>query len=156
MERLRFYLILLVLALLDSALLASPNLLGKIGLLIYKYHYLRSFPGTLVTVFLVIAAALMAGEVVLVLFKKGKISRFTALLVSGLFLSLCTGMMAKTIWDFSTWSYSHTGLRFRLGAYLLPCILILIFMELIRQVTRDTLRHTEEKNGKEAIPGETS
>ncbi|HEY3401872.1 MAG TPA: hypothetical protein VGK59_00710, partial [Ohtaekwangia sp.] len=33
----------------------------------------------------------------------------------------------KTGLDFTAWSYSHTGLRFRIGAYLLPTILVIVF-----------------------------
>lgn len=29
--------------------------------------------------------------------------------------------------DFTAWSYAHTGQRFRYGAYMLPCLLMLIF-----------------------------
>ena len=139
---------LLVLVLLNSALLASPNLLGKIGLIIYKYHYLRSFPRTLVTVIMVTFTALMTVEVVFHFLKKQKIGKFMALLILGIFLSVCLGMMAKTIIDFSTWSYGHTGIRFRLGAYLLPCVLIIIFIEGIWQVSR----YGQLRAGDEDVP----
>jgi hypothetical protein len=38
------------------------------------------------------------------------------------------GILVKTFIDFKAWSYSHTGWRFQYGAYLLPIILIAVFL----------------------------
>ncbi len=58
-RKVTFYWILLTLILVDSWLLSKPNILGKIGLIIYKYHYLRSFPRTLLTVWTVVSISIL-------------------------------------------------------------------------------------------------
>lgn len=45
-----------------------------------------------------------------------------------LFLILSAGILVKTGIDFSTGTYSHTGLRFRAGAFLLPTVLMVVFI----------------------------
>jgi hypothetical protein len=58
-RKVTFYWILLTLILVDSWLLSKPNILGKIGLIVYKYHYLRSFPRTLLTVWIVVSISIL-------------------------------------------------------------------------------------------------
>ena len=53
MRRSGFYANVIGLIILNGLLLSEPNLLGKIGLIVYKYNYLRSFPRTLLTVAIV-------------------------------------------------------------------------------------------------------
>ena len=125
--RLNFYLFILALVVLDAVLLRSPNLLGKIGLIIYKYHYLRTFPKALLTVFSVIAIAAFISESVRWLVASVKLGRSTGRLILWAFIVLTSLALVKTGLDFSTWTYSHTGQRFRYGAYLLPIILIILF-----------------------------
>lgn len=126
-QRLNFYLFVAALIVLDSVLLRSPNLLGKIGLIIYKYHYLRTFPKALVTVSLVVGGAVVIAEAVRLLVRREALKRIVGRIILILLLALSIGVLVKTGMDFTTWSYSHTGLRFRLGAYLLPGILIIVF-----------------------------
>lgn len=125
--RVNFYLFVAALVVLNSVLLRSPNLLGKIGLIIYKYNYLRTFPKTLLTVSLVVGAAVAIAEVIRLLVKREILKMLTARVILLLFLLAATAMLVKTGMDFTTWTYSHTGLRFRLGAYLLPTILMIVF-----------------------------
>jgi hypothetical protein len=127
MKRINFYLFIAALVMLDSVLLRSPNLLGKIGLIIYKYHYLRTFPKTLVTVSLVVGVAVALAEAVRFLVQRGIWRRPVGQVVLSLLLLAAVAMLVKTAVDFTAWSYSHTGLRFRLGAYLLPAILAVVF-----------------------------
>jgi hypothetical protein len=120
----------------DSLLLTSPNLLGKIGLIIYKYHYLRTFPRALLTVGIVVAIAIVLAELANVLARKkvigkGKGIGFLILMVIG-----CMAILYKTALDFSRWSYSHTGMRFKYGAYLLPFLLALIFVFVLIDLAR--------------------
>jgi hypothetical protein len=103
------------------------NLLGKIGLIIYKYHYLRTFPKTLITVSLVVVVAVALAEAVRFFVRRGTWKRPVGQVVLSLFLLAAVAMLVKTAVDFTAWSYSHTGLRFRLGAYLLPAILAVVF-----------------------------
>ena len=126
-RKVTFYWVLLTLMLVDSWLLSKPNILGKIGLIIYKYHYLRSFPRTLMTVWIVVSVSILIVLLVQYLMRQEKLSRVggNIILVVGLCASLL--MMAKVYIDFTSWSYSHTGWKFRYGAYLLPAILMIIF-----------------------------
>jgi len=125
--RINYYLFLTALIVLDAVLLRSPNLLGKIGLIIYKYHYLRTFPKALLTVLLVVGVASILAEVIRFTVRNELMKRIAGSVILFLFLLASVVMLIKTAMDFTTWSYSHTGLRFRLGAYLLPSILVLVF-----------------------------
>jgi hypothetical protein len=127
MKRGLFYTIILFLVLMDSLLLSSPNLLGKIGLFIYKYQYLRSFPRTLLTVSIVIFVAILIIEVVQLLVRSKVIRRGFGLFILLLLVMLSIAILIKTGLDFSKWTYGHTGQRFKYGAYLMPSILILVF-----------------------------
>lgn len=122
-----FYLFIFALAVLDAVLLRSPNLLGKIGLIIYKYHYLRTFPKALLTVSCVVATAALMAEAVRWLVVREKLSRAGGRIILAAFVALAGAALIKTGLDFTTWTYSHTGQRFRYGACLLPVILMIVF-----------------------------
>jgi len=126
-SHINFYLFLAALVVLDSVLLRSPNLLGKIGLVIYKYHYLRTFPKALLTVSLIVGVSAILAEVVHFVVKKEVMKPLTGKIILFLFILASVTILIKTALDFTTWSYAHTGLRFRIGAYLLPAILVLVF-----------------------------
>jgi hypothetical protein len=127
-RKVTFYWILCTLVLIDSWLLSKPNILGKIGLLIYKYHYLRSFPRTLLTVWIATSTCVLIVFIVQYLLKQEKMSRLIATVV----LAACAVgsllILGKVYLDFTSWSYSNSGLKFRYGAYLLPLILAFIFI----------------------------
>jgi len=127
-SRITFYLFILALVVLDAVLIRSPNLVGKIGLLIYKYHYLRTFPKALLTLSLVVGGAVIIGEVIRFVVKKELIKRLTGSVLLFLLITLSAALLVKTGMDFSSGSYSHTGLRFRIGAYLLPAIVVVVFV----------------------------
>jgi len=126
-SRITFYLLIFSLVVLDSVLLRSPNLLGKIGLIVYNYHYLRTFPKALLTVSLVVGGAVVIGEVIRFLVKRSAIKRITGKVVLIVLMALVAAVFVKTAIDFTAWSYSHTGLRFRIGAHVLPAILFVVF-----------------------------
>lgn len=126
--RTTFYLFIVALTLLDAVLLTSPNLLGKIGLWIYKYHYLRTYPKALFTVSLVVVISIVIAELIRLGVKRAILKRFSGRLLLILLMVLATVVMVKTWIDFSSGAYSHTGMRFRLGATLLPAILIAVFV----------------------------
>ncbi|MGC3948555.1 MAG: hypothetical protein QM762_29320 [Chryseolinea sp.] len=127
MRRSTFYSVVVALIILNGYLLSKPNLLGKIGLIVYKYYYLRSFPRTLLTVTIVCAIAVLLMELFSYLVRRRAIGLMLGGILFGLLLALSFAQLVKTGIDFSTWSYSHTGLRFRLGAFLLPTVVIYIF-----------------------------
>jgi hypothetical protein len=126
-SRLNFYLFIAALVILDAVLIRSPNLLGKIGLLVYKYHYLRTFPKALLTVSLVIGVATIFSETIRFAVKKALIKNLAGKVLLFLLTALSVALAIKVGLDFSSGSYAQTGLRFRCGAYLLPVILVVVF-----------------------------
>ena|SRR5689334_20267250 len=127
-SRLKFYLLIAALIVLDAVLIRSPNLLGKIGLLVYKYHYLRTFPKALLTVSLVVGVAIVFSEIILFAVKATLLKNRTGKLLFFLLTALSVAVTLKVALDFSSGTYAHTGLRFRCGAYLLPVILVAVFL----------------------------
>lgn len=127
-SRLAFYLFVATLTVLDAVLLRSPNLVGKIGLFIYKYHYLRTFPKTLLTLSMVIAVSSIIAEAIRLMVKKEIIKRLFGQIILLSLTILCAALLVKTGMDFSGGTYAHTGFRFRAGAYLLPAILVVVFV----------------------------
>jgi hypothetical protein len=126
MKRLMFYGLIALFVVIDSFLLSSPNLLGKIGLFIYKYSYLRTFPRTLLTVSIAVFVIIVIGELILILVKREMIKKKSGRIIFILLIVISATVLIKTSLDFSTWTYSHTGARFRYGAYLLPLLWIIV------------------------------
>ncbi len=120
-RNLSFYLILVVLVVVDAWLLAHPNLLGKLGVLVFKYDMIRTFPRALATVGI---SALLSTLIVEFIPKAGK---QTALIVLGILTVVSIGLLINTIMKFSSGSYALTGAGFKTGAILMPIILLLIF-----------------------------
>ena len=127
-NRINFYLFIAALIVLDAVLIRSPNLVGKIGLWFYKYHYLRTFPKALLTVTLVAIVCVILAETVRFVVKRKLIGRLAGQVIFFLLTVLAVAFMAKVVMDFSSGSYSHTGIRFRSGAYLLPGILLVVLI----------------------------
>jgi hypothetical protein len=126
-SRFTFYLFILAMTLLDAVLLRSPNLLGKIGLWIYKYHYVRTFPKTLLTVSLVVGVAIALAELIRFGVRRSIFKRGVGTMILIFLLMLTVILLVKTGIDFSSGTYSQTGIRFRIGACLLPAILMVVF-----------------------------
>ena len=116
-----FYFIILVLVVIDAWLLAHPNLLGKLGILFFKYDMIRTFPRALATVGLSTLVAISIS-----VFMK-RTSRQTALMVLGLLTLASVGLLINTYFKFSAGSYAMTGSGFKTGALLMPLILIFVF-----------------------------
>ncbi|MEZ4903842.1 MAG: hypothetical protein R2822_19870 [Spirosomataceae bacterium] len=107
--------------LVDAWLLAHPNLLGRLGVLFYKYDMIKTFPRALATVGITTAIG------VSVTFFVQKMSKQVALtLLLGLTL-LSLGLFIHTFLKFSSGTYAMTGAGFKTGALLMPIILVLIF-----------------------------
>jgi hypothetical protein len=125
--RFSYIIIIALLSVIDALLLAKPNFLGKIGLWVFKYSYLRTFPRALITVSIVVGTAFLIGELIVFLGKKKWIKKNVGLLLLLIFFLAASGILAKVIHDFSKGIYSHTGVYFRYGVFLLPGILLLVF-----------------------------
>jgi hypothetical protein len=127
-HRITFYFFLLALIVLDSVLIRSPNLIGKIGLWFYKYHYLRTFPKALLTVSLVVGISAIIAEIIRYVVKKELIKRIAGLVILFLLAVGSLILLVKVVMVFSEGTYSHTGIRFKFGAYLLPAIIFVVFI----------------------------
>ncbi len=125
--RLLYFIIIALLSIIDALLLTKPNFLGKIGLWLFKYSYLRTFPRALVTVSIVVGVAIVIGELIVFVSKKKWIKRSVGLILLLFCVLASGGILTKVIHDFSRGIYSHTGVYFRYGVFLLPGILIIIF-----------------------------
>ncbi len=122
-----FFIVMALLSVIDSLLLAKPNLMGKVGLLIYKYNYLRTFPRAMLTVSIVVGSAMVFGELIIYLERKKGLSKTLGGILLFFLVVVCSGLLAKLFMDFSKGAYSHTGIYFKYGVFLLPVILIIVF-----------------------------
>lgn len=121
MRKITYWLIVSFITLITAWLISKPNLLGKLGLIIYKIHFLKTFPRAMATVAAVVVVVAVSVEWVS--------SVRSSLLRNGLLLFMlmaCVALEVKTHYDFQSWAISHTGKKLRVGAYLLP--LLLMFM----------------------------
>jgi hypothetical protein len=128
MKRLVFYPAVSFLVVLDGLLLSRPNLLGKVGLKIYHYTYLRSFPKALLTATVVIGIAVVICEAIVYFANSGTLGRRVSNAILLFLVVICAGLLIKTTMDFSGGSYGYTGIQFRIGACLLPLNLLLVFL----------------------------
>jgi hypothetical protein len=117
-RKLSSWLLLLVLSVTDAYLLAHPNLIGRIGVLVYKHHYIRNFPRALLTVALVVGISLVICELVMRFAKKQ-----TAIAAYMVLTAIAVSWFMYVFVTFSTFSYRITGKAFIYGAHLLPVIL---------------------------------
>lgn len=115
-------LLLIALSITDAYLLAHPNLVGKLGILLYKHSYIKTFPRALVTVVLVVGISLLISEL---LYRF--VSRKKALISYLILLSVSLFWFVYVYATFSSFSYRITGKAFIYGAHLLPVILIGLF-----------------------------
>ncbi len=115
-------LLLAILGFTDAYLLANPNLVGRLGILIYKHSYLKTFPRALATVFLVLGVCLAICEIV----RRVRTPR-AALAWYLMFLVLGLALFAYVYVSFTSFSYGLTGKAFIYGAHLLPVLMIAIF-----------------------------
>jgi hypothetical protein len=138
MKRLFFYPFISFLVVLNGLLLSRPNLLGKVGLKIYHYTYLRSFPKALLTVVLVTGIAIALCEVIAYFANRGALGKRASNATLLLLAVICSGLLIKTVMDFSGGSYGHTGLQFRMGACLLPTNLLLVFLFGLTRLPKQT------------------
>lgn len=115
-----FYILLLVLAVLDAWLLANPNLLGRVGVFLYEHDYISTFPRALGTVGAVLAVTLLLGLAVRRFFKRPIALVLTAMLV-------VVGLLwvVQAVGQFTSGMYQFTGAGFKAGAILLPALVTL-------------------------------
>jgi hypothetical protein len=115
-------LLLVVLSITDAYMLAHPNLVGRLGIFIYKHDYLKTLPRALGSVGLVVGLSLLACEVIRRLTVPSIAARWYLLL-----LALGWALFAYVYITFSSFTYQLTGKSFIYGAHLLPILLIGLF-----------------------------
>lgn len=129
-----FYGALLFLVVTASYLISNPNLLGRIGIILYRYSHIRTFPRALMTVSVVTASSLAIGYLIRYAMIRRYVSRISCMVIlAGLDL-LCFTWLIRLINSFSGWSYRHTGFAFKIGAFMLPFILIFVFTKRLIEV----------------------
>lgn len=117
-----YYLVLIVLTVVDAWLLAHPNLIGQIGIFWYDHDYLETLPKAMATV----AATVLAALLVSLVLKRVLSGPLAVVLAVGLFV-ISLFVVFQTYTRFSTGTYQFTGSGFKTGAVLLPIILALVF-----------------------------
>lgn len=125
------YLLYLILSVTDAWLLSHPNLIGRVGIWLYKYTYIKTFPRALVFVLLAVGIALIISETV-----KRFLPVRTGVLVLALMLVISAMIFLNVFIQFSSGTYQYTGKGFIWGAHLLPVVLILIFAQSLYEVFR--------------------
>ena len=121
-NRIFYYFAVLILVLIDAWLLAHPNLVGKMGILMYKYDMIKTFPRALATVGVTMLFAAALSEIL-----PTKLPAKNARLVLGILLLVSIGLFIQTWFKFSEGSYALTGAGFKTGARLLPFLLVVVF-----------------------------
>ncbi len=114
--------LLLVLCITDAYLLSHPNLVGKLGILVYKHNYIKSFPKALLTVLCTVGVVLVISELIQ---KFVKLANARIVFVVMMALSFIWILVIHK--KFSSFSYSITGKAFIYGVYLLPILILGIF-----------------------------
>ena len=121
-KKLSNLLLLLILSITDAYLLAHPNLIGRLGVLLYKHSYIKNFPRALLTVLLVVSISLIICEITFRYFRSRKIAVFYLV-----FTIISLAWLAYVYITFSSFSYRITGKAFIYGAHLLPIIMAGLF-----------------------------
>lgn len=116
-----FYVLLLVLVVLDGWLLSHPNLVGQAGVFFFDYDYIDTFPKALATV------AGVTGAALLVCWLIGQLGRVVGGLLLGILLAVSVYWLIDSFTLYNSGLYKLTGAGFRAGAILLPGLLALIF-----------------------------
>jgi len=116
-----FYVLLIVLVILDGWLLSHPNLVGRAGVFFFDYDYLNTFPKALGTV------AAVTGVALLVCWLVGRLGRVLAGFLLGVLMAVSVYWLIDSFTLYNSGVYKLTGAGFRAGAILLPGLLALVF-----------------------------
>lgn len=116
-----FYVLLLVLVILDGWLLSHPNLVGRAGVFFFDYDYLNTFPKAFSTV------AAVTGVALLVCLLISQLRRAVAGFLLGVLMAVSVYWLIDSFSLYNSGVYKLTGAGFRAGAILLPGLLALIF-----------------------------
>lgn len=116
-----FYILLLILVVLDAWLLAHPNLIGRAGVFFFDYDYVETLPKALGTVAVVFGIALLVTWLV------GRLGRVIGSILLLALLAVSGYWLFDSFLLYNSGVYKLTGAGFRAGAILLPGLLVLVF-----------------------------
>lgn len=116
-----FYVLLLVLVVLDGWLLAHPNVIGRAKVFFFDYDYVETFPQALVTVAIVMSIALF------VAWLAGRLGRVIGSILLMALLAASAYWLYDSFLLYNSGVYKLMGAGFRAGAILLPGLLVLVF-----------------------------
>ena len=116
-----FYILLLVLVVLDGWLLAHPNLIGQAGVFFFDYTNLETFPKALGSVAALVGASLLVSWVL------GRLGRVLGGIALTILLAVSGYWLVDSYTLYNSGIYKLTGQGFRAGAILLPGLLVLVF-----------------------------
>jgi hypothetical protein len=116
-----FYILLIVLIVLDGWLLAHPNLIGQAGLFFFDYTAVETFPKAVGTVAMTVGSALLVAWLISRLGQGISIVILVALLAGSAYY------LFQSFTQYNTGIYKLTGAGFRAGAVLLPGLVVLVF-----------------------------
>ncbi|WP_420149777.1 hypothetical protein [Spirosoma sp.] len=115
-----FYVLLLVLVILDGWLLAHPNLIGQAGVFFFDYEAIATFPKAVGSVAIVVGVSLLISLIV------KKINQPLAIGILVALLALSAYYLLQSFTQYNSGIYKLTGAGFRAGAILLPGLVVLI------------------------------
>ncbi|AWW00454.1 hypothetical protein [Arcticibacterium luteifluviistationis] len=112
----------IILGITDAYLISHPNLIGKLGVFIFKYSMIKTFPSALITVFITLG---ICSGITYLIEKNGAKTWAKYLLWTCTVLSLF--ILAQVIYKFSSGAYARTGKPFVWGLILLPTLMLYLF-----------------------------
>ena len=121
-KRLSSILLLVVLSVTDAYLLAHPNIIGRLGVLLYKHSYIKNFPRALFTVLLVVGISILICEGLFRYTRHKTAARWYLLL-----MLISVAWFVYVFLTFSSFAYRITGKAFIYGAHLLPATLFGVY-----------------------------
>ena len=116
-----FYILLLVLVVLDGWLLAHPNLIGQLQEFYLDRTYFETFPKALGTVAVVVGMALLMAWIA------GRLGRTVGIVVLLFLLAVSAYWLLTSFMQYNSGVNKLTGAGFRSGAMLLPVLVVLVF-----------------------------
>ncbi|MFT5883792.1 MAG: hypothetical protein ACI9IP_000239 [Arcticibacterium sp.] len=122
MSKLKFLPALLILGITDAYLISHPNLIGKLGVFVFKYGMIKNFPNALITVLLTLGLCIGIAY-----FLEINLDKTWAKIALMTFTALSLFVLGQVIFKFSGGSYAHTGKAFVWGMMLLPVLMLYIF-----------------------------
>lgn len=116
------FILLGILAVVDSWMISHPNLMGKAGVFIYRYSMIKNFPNALLTV----SVTLCSCYCIAWFLRNRKDKKWAFWSLTG-FLGVSILLLIIMLFKFNTGVYARTGTPFRFGMILLPFLMVYIF-----------------------------